>query len=357
MPFRRSSGAERSPESVRRILVIEPWNIGDVVLATPLLRALRMRYARSEICILAKAHARDLLDGSGLVDEVIVCDLPWTADEKKYRVSGSVIKEMRRLIGVLRERHFDATLDARMDIRSNLLASASGATHRIGYDIGGGGWLLTQALPSDRNGSHKIDDWLSLLDPMPGGAASPVGRGREVPTLAIAEEERAVARGHLSRIGAVRSPMIGYHPGGSHAGKRWPRERFEKLILELSASLGGSHIVFLGPNEKDPSKWPGAIVSRPTLRQLMAQITCCDVLVCNDSGPMHIADALGVPVVALFEIGNPQWYGPSGSRAIVIKGDLAGQGLSAAPLNTPPAHPIAVERVSEAVKASLMQPA
>jgi ADP-heptose:LPS heptosyltransferase len=312
---------------------------------------------RATISLLAKPHARELLYGSGIVDEVIEYDLPWTAEENKYSFRPSVLRGMRELIRGLRQRAFDVTIDARMDIRSNFLAAATGAPYRIGYDIGGGGWLLTQALPSDRNGTHKIDDWLSLLDLMPGVVESPARRNREVPTLVVAEEERAAAREYLSIAGAGRSPLIGYHPGGSHAGKRWPHERFRKLLLDLSASQGGSHIVFLGPNEQDESTWPGAIVSRPTLRQLMAQIACCDVLVCNDSGPMHIADALGVPVVALFEIGNPQWYGPSGPRAIVVKGDLAGQGLSAAPRNSPPAHPIAVERVSEAVKASLTQPA
>jgi ADP-heptose:LPS heptosyltransferase len=352
-PFRGVSKRKRSSQSAGKILVIEPWNIGDVILATPMLRQLRMRYPESEICILAQPHARDLLDRSGLVDEVIVCDLPWTANERKYHVTRSVVKEMRRLIRVLKERQFDVTIDARMDIRSNLLAATTGATHRVGYDIGGGGWLLTQTLPSDRDATHKIDDWLALVTRLPGGRESPAGDGRQTPTLAVTEEERAAARKYLAEAGAESSPIIGYHPGGSHVGKRWPRERFEKLILELRATLGGSHVVFLGPNEKDSSAWPGAIVSRPTLRQLMAQIACCDVLVCNDSGPMHIADALGVPVVAIFEVGNPQWYGPSGPRATVISGELAGRGVSAAPLDHPPRNPLAVARVSAAVKAIL----
>jgi heptosyltransferase-2 len=354
-PFRHGAPAWRSPDSIQRILVIEPWNIGDVILATPLLRALRTRYPKSEISLLAKPHASDLLKHSGLVDEVIPCDLPWTASANKYRMSRPIVGGMRSLVHALRHRHFDVTLDARMDTRSNILAAATGAPHRIGYDIGGGGWLLTEALPSDRDGSHKIDDWLSLLDLMPGGGQSRASNNRELPTLAITEEERAAASAYLSIGGAERSPVIGYHPGGSHPGKRWPRERFEELLRELSTSYGGTHIVFLGPDEQGASTWPGAVVSRPDLRQLMAQIACCDVLVCNDSGPMHIADALGVPVVALFEMGNPQWYGPCGPRATVIKGELAGQGLSAAPLDTPPAHPIAVERVRDAVKASLTQ--
>ena len=220
--FRRRSGAESSPRFPRRILVIEPWNIGDVVLATPMLRALRTRYPESEICILAKSHARHLLDGSGLVDEVILCDLPWTAEKRKYRVSGPVIREMRRLVRVLRERHFDVTLDARMDIRSNLLAAMTGATQRIGYDIGGGGWLLTRSLPSDRDGSHKIDDWLALLELLPAaGGKVPTASCRQTPTLVDRGRRTCSASLDSTFPGQGCGPptLIGYHPGGSHAGK------------------------------------------------------------------------------------------------------------------------------------------
>ena len=86
----------------------------------------------------------------------------------------------------------------------------------------------------------------------------------------------------------------------------------------------------------------------------MATLTHCRVLVCNDSGPMHVADALGVPVVAIFEIGNPQWFGPSGERATIVRGELAGRGISAAPLNVPPRNPVAVSRVAAAVKGLLL---
>ena len=82
-------------------------------------------------------------------------------------------------------------------------------------------------------------------------------------------------------------------------------------------------------------------------------MTQCDVIVCNDSGPMHIADALGVPVVAIFEVGNPKWFGPSGTRATVVAGELAGTGMSAAPLDRPPANPVPVGRVASAVREAL----
>jgi lipopolysaccharide heptosyltransferase II len=352
-PFRRAARSEPTPLGVRRVLVIEPWNVGDVVLATPVLRELRRRYPKAEISILAKPHARELLAGSGLVDDVVPFDLPWTAQSNKYRLTPAIVREMRALVRTLRARKFDMTLDSRMDIRSNLLAAMTGAPYRLGYDIGGGGWLLTHSLPSNRDDSHKIDDWLALLDLFADAPSLATGE-RPRPTLVVTEDERERARRKLAEAGAKARPLIAYHPGGSHPGKRWPHQHFEDLIRELSTSLGGSHIIFLGPDEKDSSEWPSnAIVFRQPLRELMALLTCCDVLVCNDSGPMHVADALGVPVVAMFEIGNPQWFGPSGDRATVIRGELAGRGVSAAPLDQPPRHPVPVARVATAVRETL----
>jgi heptosyltransferase-2 len=228
----------------------------------------------------------------------------------------------------------------------------TGAPRRIGYDVGGRGWLLTNTLPSDRGDFHKIDDWLALLDLLPGKSAHPTQPPR--PTLVVTSTERDRARQELRSLGVVNEPVIGYHPGGSHPGKRWPRSQFEQLISDLKTDIGGSHVVFLGPEEKqfDSASFDAAVV-RPSLRELMALLTCCDVLVCNDSGPMHIADALGVPVAAIFEVGNPQWFGPSGARATVVAGEMAGVGLSAAPLETPPSNPVTVTCVADAVRHTL----
>ena len=355
-PFRRER-QDSSSDRIRRILVIEPWNIGDVVLVTPLLRALRDRFPDAKISLLAKNHAQTILEGSGLVDEVIVFDLPWTASRRKYPLGASTLRQMRALVRKLRSEKFDVTLDARMDIRSNLLAALTRAPRRIGYAIGGGGWLLTHSLPARRQRTHKIDDWLDLLALLPGKEAkrAPVSR---LPYLAMSDSERATAELSVKGVVGRTRPRIGYHPGGSHPAKRWPLPHFEKLIRILGDTVGGSHILFLGPGEAEPDNLPrDSVVRRGSLRDLMAAMTCCDVLVCNDSGPMHIADALGIPVVAVFEIGNPQWYGPSGPRATVVSGVLAGLGISAAPLERPPLNPVPVERVEAAVIATLLSQA
>jgi ADP-heptose:LPS heptosyltransferase len=332
--------------------VIEPWNIGDVVLSTVMLAELRSRYPRARISLLAKAYAADLLKESPLVDEIISFDFPWTAQYNKYSLSLRTLREIASLVRMLRAARFDATIDSRMDIRSNLIAAMTRAPHRIGYDIGGGGWLLTNTLPSERSASHKVDDWLALLDLLPGKSTSSPQRRR--PTLVVTSSESDRAREDLKSRGVVEGPVVAYHPGGSHVGKRWPRVQFEQLISDLQKSIGGSHVVFLGPDEKDFDPWPsGAIMVRSSLREMMALFACCDVLVSNDSGPMHVADALGVPVVAIFEVGNPQWFGPSGARATVIAGERSGIGLSAVPLDVPPFNPVAVTCVADAVRRTL----
>ena len=352
-PFRALRRAGNSAPAIERILVIEPWNIGDVVLVTPFLAALRDRFPTARISLLARPYARQLLANTGLVDEVIDAELPWTAPKHKYRFDAAARRHMRDLIATLRERKFDLTIDARMDVRSNLLAAITLAPRRIGYDIGGGGWLLTDALPSKRDDTHKHADWDDLLRLLPGEGR--VAKRRPTrPLLVVTRDEKEDAERLLTRELGSGSPTIGYHPGGSHPGKRWPADHFRELSHVLRNEFDGRHVVMLGPDDEDPGGWPGsALVVRPGLRELMAIISCCNVFICNDSGPMHISDALMIPLVAIFEIGNPKWFGPTSPTSVVVAGQLAGLGLSAAPWVAPPSNPVTVTCVADAVRDTL----
>ena len=352
-PFRALRRASSPPGAIQRILVIEPWNIGDVVLVTPFLSALRDRFSDARISLLARPYARQLLANTGLVDEVIDAELPWTAPIHKYRFDATARRHMRDLIAMLRDRKFDLTIDARMDVRSNLLAAITLAPRRIGYDIGGGGWLLTEALPSNRDDTHKHADWDDLLALLP-GEGRVAKRSPTRPLLVVTRDEKEDAERLLTRELGPGGPTIGYHPGGSHPGKRWPGGHFRELSRLLLNEVGGRHVVMLGPDDEDPGDWPAStLVVRPGLRELMAIISCCDVFICNDSGPMHIADALRIPLVAIFEIGNPKWFGPTSPSSVVVAGELAGLGLSAAPLDTPPSNPVTVTCVADAVRHTL----
>jgi ADP-heptose:LPS heptosyltransferase len=341
--FRTSSPAP-IPASPR-ILVVELWQLGDVVLVTPFLSALRQCFPLAKVTLMGKPHAETLLRGTSLVDDFVIAELPWTRSERKYRLADYDRRALRDLIRTLRRRRFDLVFDARMDIRSNALVALTRAARRVGFRHGGGHWLLTDAIAVDPGANHKVVDWLSLLR----------GIGCEVPvvpqcTLSTLPNERAAAVALLRQhFGSVNRP-IALHPGASHAGKRWPLSHFIALARELVGA--GHQVVAL----EDPSGYgkelgmtPGVVPVRTDLRGMMAVIERCATLVCNDSGPMHIAAGLRVPTVAIFERGEPRWFGPVGDGHVVLAGERSGVDVSAAPIDRSPTNPVPVERVKQAV--------
>lgn len=306
-PFARMFRASEESGEIERILVMEPWLIGDLVLATPMLAALRNRYPRAEITVLGKAHAKELLEHSGLADDVIVFDLPWTARKAKYDPRRYDWKSLRALIDELKQRRFDLSVDARMDLRSNIVTYASGARRRIGFDFGGGSFLLTDAVPASPDVHHRVDDWLSLLEPL-GHARSSLDFS---PMLHVSETERTQAVERLGALGIGAEDMvIGVHAGASEPRRRWPMQSFSRVARTLADSHGAKLLYFLEPDADESSVPANALSVRTSIREMMALLDRCSLVLCNDSGPLHIADALGVPVVGVFITGNPVWHRP-----------------------------------------------
>lgn len=312
MQPRRASGR------VERILVVELWGLGDVVLMTPLLSALREELPSAHITLLAKPFARTLLQESGLVDEVVAFDFPWTSHHQKYSPARYSPRDLGALFRELRRMRFDVSLDARRDIRSNVVTFLSGAARRIGYDFGGGAYLLTDAIPSGSQGDHKIDDWLRLAEPLLGRVPA-----RNQPTLRVSPEERAAAAAQLARLGIDPDrPLVGVHPGASHPVRRWDAARLRHVCQAVRDEHGAQVIVFREPGSTAHAGLPAGVVEyEPDLRMLMAMTSLCSVFVCNDSGPMHIAVALDVPVTAVFGPQRSEWYGPIGPKHRVVRID------------------------------------
>ena len=317
---------KREGDGVWKILVVELWHIGDVVIATTALQALRARYPDAWITLLAKPHADEILRGSDLVDEIIAFDFPWTAETDKYRRSRYDRVAISDLFHRLRAERFDLTVDCRMDFRSILVTYATHARRRIGYAFGGGTFLLTDAIPASPRRHHKVQDWLKLMEALGSQrgvkALTRTPDGKAIaPRLTLLPEERRDAAAELESMGiAPRDLIVALHVGASHAQKRWPAERFAEVADSLAESYGARIVVLVDPEghgARLPLRTPACYVS-PSLRELMAYIASCDLLICNDNAPMHIADALGVPVVAVFTSGNPLWYGPSGKHQKVV---------------------------------------
>ena len=305
---------------IRNILLLELWHIGDVVLATSALQRLRRMYPAARVTLLAKPHAVELLEGSNLVDEIITFDFPWTSMSGKYRLGRYDRAEIARIVRRLRAEKIDLSIDCRMDLRNNLLTRSIRAGRRVGYNFGGGGFLLTDAVPPGPADRHKVDDWMALLDQLSGSSGGTEQAVPE-PRLAVSSVERNEALTLLKSYGVQQGEtIVAIHAGGSYPSKRWPADSFAEIGKRLASAHGARLLAFIDPDGcgSDMQLGRDAIFVRTTLREMMALLTHCDLLICNDSGPMHIAAALGVPVVAVFRTGSPEAYGPRGFGHTVV---------------------------------------
>ncbi|HJP61605.1 MAG TPA: glycosyltransferase family 9 protein [Gemmatimonadaceae bacterium] len=326
-PPRRPS--MRAPE---RILVSELWHIGDVVLAMPFLAALRTLFPDARITLLGRAHARETLKHTGLVDDFVSFDFPWTFLDEDRRPT---IRELLKLPGVIRRlrlQKFDLAFDCSRDGRNNLVLFLSGSARRIGFAFGGGEFLLTDAVPVGSLNEHRTADWLRLLEPFEveqrrGDFADARENGFDA-RLAVSDTERRWAQDFLREHGHSRGDvLIAVHAGGSSRLKRWPLSHFESLARTAATSDRARILWIVDPagTGADANLPVGSIVARPSLRELIALLSESALLVSNDGGPMHLAGALGIPTFAVYSWGNPEWWRPysSARHSFVRREDIS----------------------------------
>jgi ADP-heptose:LPS heptosyltransferase len=320
---RNTSASDTNNASVRRILVVELWNIGDVVLLMPFLAQLRALYPQASVILLARPHARVVLDGTDLIDEYIDDDSPADNWLSLNPLEGGW-RELWNLRRRLRELDFDLAFQCRLHVREHVILALSGARRRIGYAFGEGDRMLTDAIPVDDPHRNKVDDWLHLLSAVGGPVAT------ESPTLHVSESERAQAAALFARNGIEPGDaVIGIHPGASLPEKRWPLDRFAEVARDLVARSDTRVVVFADPAGYGASldEIDGVVLARTGLRELIALIERCTLLVCNDSGPMHLAGGLGVPTVAVFGAGIARWFAPLGTGHELVSTLTNGAGL------------------------------
>jgi ADP-heptose:LPS heptosyltransferase len=346
-----SRRATHKPEDVKRILVIEPKNIGDVVLTLPFLAQLRARFPDAKITMLSRPIAEEILEGTGLVDEFIHTNLGWSEEATRYNPLAYNWRELARLRRELPARRFDLAFKCCMHIREHIVIGLSGAQRRIGYAFGLGDRVLTDAVPVKDPDRHKAADWLELVE-----YAGVPARAREA-RLHVSQSEREWANDFLANKGISTQMLIGIHPGASVPGKRWPLERFREIAATLAQRDGVSVIAFVDPENYGESlaDVDGVIAAKVTLRELIALTERCRLLVCNDSGPMHIAGALGIPTVAVFGTGINLWFAPLGDhhRLVTLDSPVSTGESGARTIRPYDVADIPTSRVLEAVNDAL----
>ena len=304
-------------EEPARILVVEFWNLGDLAILVPFLKNLRRACPSAKISLLINAGLESLLDGQGIVDEFISVRVPWARHFHRWRKYNPFSLDwifFTRTMLALRKCRFDWAFSGRMDFRDNFVLWLSGARRRIGYSLGGGGSFLTDRVMPDLSRPHRADIWLHLLNAI----NVPVDQGLHPLSLPLSEVTSV--RAHLTRLGVpCGALLIGIHPGARIPTRRWGEDRFEEVARRLLKETN-AHILWFSE--------PGASAHGPTIerchtvsmnfRPFLALLSCCQLLLCNDSGPMHLANLLNVPVVAVFGPQRPEWYGPRGPRDRVV---------------------------------------
>lgn len=303
--------------------------IGDVINTLPALGALRQRFPGAFLAWLVEDKARGVLEGHPYLDDLFVFERArLTAKARTLSDLREVSREIARLARKLRRAKFDLLLDFHGNLKSGVLGSLACATTRVGYDRRNsreGNFLFNRCrvrLADSR--IHRVEKHLALLEA--------VGiRTRFFPyVLPVPREARSFASAFLSAA-CPGQPYAVLHPGTSAFGahKRWPAPFFGRLAERLALETGLEVLVTSGPGElplaKEVASHCRATVRLPetgSLLQLAAILERARVFVSADTGPMHLAAALQVPVVALFGPKDPVVYGPFGTRSRVVSASL-----------------------------------
>ena len=307
-----------SPEELpQKILVVEFWNLGDLAILVPFLRNLRRSFPSARVSLLVNRNLSSFLEGQGIVDETIPIRVPWARHFNRWRKYNPFSMDwisLTRTILALRKRRFDWAFSGRMDVRDNFMLWLTGARRRIGCGIGGGGSFLTDQVTPDLSRPHRADVWLHLLEGMG------VSVDRKLGHFRLADSELSSAQSHLAALGVPPDAfLIGVHPGARITTRRWGEDRFVEVARRLLNKCDARILWFSEP-AKSPEcpSWERCHAVSLDFRAFLAVLSRCRLLICNDSGPMHLANLLSVPVVAVFGPQRPDWFGPRGLHDRVV---------------------------------------
>lgn len=293
------------PARVRRILIrVNNW-IGDVVMISPAVRAIREHFSEARIAILARSWVLETLRGSPFYDELIEYD-------RGGRHRGAVGR--CRLVAELRRGRYDLAILFQKAFEAAALAFLAGVPSRIGYAADFRTPLLTTPLTPPPPGTHHVEVFLGLARAL----GCPV-RDPE-PTFHLDEASRQRAGSILQEAGRVEElPLLAIHPGASKEPRAWHPERFGDLAGRLSRGTDAQVVLLGGPSDHEElariaSYLPprrAVIPARPvSIKEMGAILERCRIFIGNDSGPMHVAAALGVPTVGIFGPGSPSRTAP-----------------------------------------------
>lgn len=299
--------------------------IGDAVLTIPAVRSVRHAFPGARISLLVKPWVADIFSESPDIDEIILYEDNYKGLRGKFKLAKK-----------LRMKNFDTAILLQNAFDAALITRLAGIPERTGYKRDGRGFLLTNAVPVDKDvlAQHQVLYYLNLLESVG------IKTAETQPYIFLTNEERKWARSLLASYSTpTRGPLVGINPGATYgSAKRWLPDRFAEVIYRTIRELDGRVVIFgsqaeaeiadeilaetrklnIGQDESRILMMSG----KTSLRELAALISECDTFVTNDSGPMHMAAALLVPTIAIFGSTNKTATGPFGKGHRIISSNL-----------------------------------
>jgi len=299
---------------MKSALIIELWGIGDATLMSSALQGLLAE--DWEITILAKPQTCALLKPSYPKIRTIEFDAPWTAFYKKYQLARWPWFKIFQVLRQLREQRFDAALSIRSDPRDHLLMWLGGIKRRLGFSTSWSRWLLNEPIFARDPNAHRVADWWKLQDRLTGSSKA------HFPPQLVADPD--LLKQFRSRLGNDPRPVIALHCGARIPVRRWPEDYYRQLLTSLRRKFDFQLVLI-----PDLDGYGGSLqdladhtFSRLSLPELLALLRCATQVLCNDSGPCHLAAALGIPVIVFFGPTDPALFRPFGEHHLVVIRDI-----------------------------------
>lgn len=316
--------------NIRKILFIRRDNIGDLVCTTPSIRAVRVKYPDAKIGILVNTYNADAVSNNPDIDEVYIYEKAKHAPDKSKL---SVWLNNLRVLQKIRKEKYDVAIGCGgYSPRLARYTLLTGAKTRIGYLKKGMGKSRFYNMPlyESEKTLHEVEKTYALL--------SPLGITGKPSELRIFPETREVnkVKDFLISSGFLKEkPVIAFHISSRRPENRWPAQRFIELANLISANYAAAILLLWSPGSEKNVYHPGddekaeivknslkpkpAAYKTTSLRELIAALSVSSLVVCCDGGAMHIAAALGKPIVTIWGSTSPDSWAPWGTRHIILK--------------------------------------
>jgi ADP-heptose:LPS heptosyltransferase len=322
-----TGGPALDADVVREVLVLRLDRIGDVLMSLPALADLRAAYPAARIRLAVGRWSEEIARRAA-VDEVLVWSAPWVGRPSEGAESYRSLWTKAR---ALRRDRIDLAVDLQGDVRAAALMALTGARERVGYANTGGARLLTRVVPLDETVS-----WLEQNRRAVAAAAGPaaMGRGARVELRGQADRERARAILHAHGLEG-RRPLVVVHASGGRRVKQWDPGRWREVAARLQREFGAAVLLTGSAADRPLSEEVGRglsgeirdLTGRLSLLDTLAVIGAVDLFLSSDTGPMHMAAAVGTPSVSVFGPSDARRYfsggtGAPGTPHVVVQPDL-----------------------------------